>query len=55
MQVKAHMDPCFTLISGCLIGMLEEFVMAILEEESRYYMLFLQDRAPPHFHKEVTD
>jgi hypothetical protein len=34
--------------------MLEEFLMPILDEEGPDDMLFQQDGAPPHFHKEVT-
>jgi hypothetical protein len=35
--------------------MLEEFLMPILEKEGPNDMLFQQDGAPPHFHKEVMD
>jgi hypothetical protein len=35
--------------------MLEEFLMHILEEEGPDDVLFQQDGAHPHFHKEVTD
>jgi hypothetical protein len=34
---------------------LEEFLMPILEEEGPHDMLFQQDGAPPHFHKDVTN
>jgi hypothetical protein len=33
----------------------KKFLMPVLEEEDSNDMLFQQDRAPPHFHKEVTD
>jgi hypothetical protein len=29
--------------------------MPILEEQGADYLLFQQDGAPPHYHKEVTD
>jgi hypothetical protein len=35
--------------------MLEEFLMPTLAEEGLDDVLFQQDGAPPHFHKEVTD
>jgi hypothetical protein len=37
------------------LDMLYEFHMSILEEEGANDMLFQQDRAPPLFHREVTD
>jgi hypothetical protein len=33
----------------------EEFLMPILEEQGPDDMLFQQDEAPPHFHKDVKD
>jgi hypothetical protein len=38
-----------------MVSQVEEFVMPILEEEGPNDVLFQQDRAPPHFHREVTD
>jgi hypothetical protein len=37
------------------LNMMEEVLMPILEEEGPNDMLFQQDGAPSHFHKEVTD
>jgi hypothetical protein len=43
-------------VSGIVyLDMLEEFLTPILEEEGPDDMLFQQDGALPHFHKEVTD
>jgi hypothetical protein len=37
------------------LDMLEECIMPILEKEGPDNILFQQDGAPPHLHKEVTD
>jgi hypothetical protein len=37
------------------LNILEEFLMPILEEQGPDNLLFQQDGAPPHFHREVTD
>jgi hypothetical protein len=38
-----------------MASQVEEFLMHILEEECPDDMLFQQDGAPPHLHKEVTE
>jgi hypothetical protein len=38
-----------------MASQVEEFLMSISEEEGPDDMLFQEDRAPPHFHKEVTE
>jgi hypothetical protein len=38
-----------------MTSQVEEFLLRLLEEEGPDDMLFQQDGAPPHFHKEVTD
>jgi hypothetical protein len=38
-----------------MASQVEEFLMPSLEEERPNNTLFQQDRAPPHFHNEVTD
>jgi hypothetical protein len=43
-------------VSGIVhLDILEEFLMPILKEQGPNDMLFQQDGAPPHFHKEMTD
>jgi hypothetical protein len=36
-----------------MVSEVEEFLMPILEEKGPIDMLFQQDGAPPHFHKEM--
>jgi hypothetical protein len=50
--VKTSFQP---IVTGIVFLDMEEFLMPILEQEGPDDVLFQQDGAPLHFHKEVTD